>query len=346
MKGRLMPGDKSQSTRVTKQSEGKSPPTPKGKRGPAPARQKANRVSNREVREAREAARAEAAGAGKGEAELPSAGGRPSDRLAAVVEAAADRPVLPAWVASYTNHGTMALLRRTGTQPSAESIPQTGDDRQRVSDTEDVTAFPWKCLCRLDIYSQNGNAYLGTGWLAGPRTVITAGHCVYLHDDGGWAARIRVTPDYNEGDAPFGSFDSSDLQSTDTWVNGNPDDPQTQFNDYGAILLPQPLSVGYFGYGSLGDGDLLNAIVNVFGYPADKDMGSALWGHYRQLYRVTANQLFYSIATIGGESGSPVFIKDGDKRTVVGIHNYGGDPANKATRITDDVYDNIQAWVG
>jgi glutamyl endopeptidase len=334
---------KSTSKKKVEQSRGNESP-PAGRtaaRGPTtrpPGR--SVRVSNQAERQALESARpragAEAAPALKGEPELPFAG------WPAVEEAAAVGPILPAWVASYTDPITLARLRSGVAQP--EAIPSTGDDRQRVSDTEDTTAFPWRCLCRLDIASKNGHGYLGTGWLAGPKTVITAGHCVYMHDDGGWASQIVVTPAYNEGDAPYGSFTSSDLHSTDRWVHGNPNDPATFPLDYGAIFLADPLALGFFGYGVYSDDELSNMTVNVYGYPGDKNMGSVLWGHFRKLYRVTDTQIYYNIATYGGDSGCPVFFKDGDKRTAVGIHNYGGDPANYATRITDSVFDDIEAW--
>ena len=39
----------------------------------------------------------------------------------------------------------------------------------------------------------------------------------------------------------------------------------------------------------------------------------------------------------------------GEDRTAVGIHNYGAGPGgstNKATRITNDVFNNIEFWKG
>ncbi len=298
------------------------------------------RVSNQAERAAREVGQArggaEAAHRLKGEPELPFRGWPAVAE--AVAEAAAGLPLLPAWVASYTNPTTLALLGRRALEAQPESIP-AGDDRQRVADTQDTTAFPWRCLCRLDITSANGRRYLGTGWLAGPRTVITAGHCVYLQDDGGWASQVKVVPAYQEGSAPFGSFTSSDLHSVTGWT-----EQKAPPHDYGAILLPQALSTGFLGYAVYADEELSDQDVNVYGYPGDKNQGSALWGHFRKLYRVTAQQLFYNLATWGGQSGCPVWVKDGDDRVAVGIHNYGGDPANYATRITDAVFDDIGAW--
>jgi V8-like Glu-specific endopeptidase len=305
---------------------------------------KAIRVSNREERALRAPKGAEAARQGIGEPELPPLAPKAATEAILVP---GRRPILPAWVASYTNPGTITLMRKALTSSQGpEAAPEDspiGETRQRVSDT---TQFPWRCLCRLDIQAVDGSLWLGTGWFASPTVVVTAGHCVYLKDAGGWASRITVSPAYNEGPSQFGSVDADNFHTTDLYVQGQKDDPITHVNDYAAIILPQAFSLGFFGYGVFSDDELSGAQVNVYGYPQDKNEGSGLWGDTRNLYKLNDKQVFYQLATYGGQSGCPVFIKQGDDRTAVGIHNYGGDPANFATRITDDVFNDIEAWKG
>src|SRR5207248_9320300 len=65
------------------------------------------------------------------------------------------------------------------------------DDRVLVTNNE---LYPWRCVCSLLITAQSGTMYLGTGWLVSPRVVLTAGHCVYMSDEGGWASQIEVIP--------------------------------------------------------------------------------------------------------------------------------------------------------
>ena len=50
------------------------------------------------------------------------------------------------------------------------------DDRVRITQT---TLVPWRRLCALRIHFPSGSQARGTGFLVGPRAVITAGHCVY-----------------------------------------------------------------------------------------------------------------------------------------------------------------------
>jgi V8-like Glu-specific endopeptidase len=271
----------------------------------------------------------------KGQTETPFRGW-PGARAESTPEGAAPGgQLLDAWHATYSTAATVALLRRD--RSMAESVMEVivdQDDREQVTDT---TAFPFRCICSLTITAQDGSKWIGTGWLAGPSTVVTAGHCVFLHGSGGWPARIDVFPARNGPNKPY-AFTSTSFRSVKGWTRD-----QKPANDYGAIILPQPAVVGFFGYKVMTDEELSGRVVSVYGYPSDKEPGT-LWGHYRQLTQILPRQLVYNIATIGGQSGAPVWDKDGEDRFVVGIHNYGDVSGNSATRITAAVYDNIDAW--
>jgi V8-like Glu-specific endopeptidase len=69
-----------------------------------------------------------------------------------------------------------------------------------------------------------------------------------------------------------------------------------------------------------------------------------MWGAARALKGVTAKTVLYNTATMGGQSGAPVYIKRNGQRYVIGIHNYGSSTGNTATRITRPVYDRLLAW--
>ncbi|WP_219620585.1 hypothetical protein, partial [Klebsiella pneumoniae] len=49
------------------------------------------------------------------------------------------------------------------------------DRRSRVLDTN---SDPWRKICALEITATDDEQMIGTGWIAGPRLIITAGHCV------------------------------------------------------------------------------------------------------------------------------------------------------------------------
>lgn len=324
----------------SKPDRGKDPPAARsgGRRSESAAPPKSRRVSSRAVR----GGGAESATAAdpyslvlKGEPALPFDGWPvPPGGFEA---ASAGGPLLPAGALSY------------GPLPEAVFQP---DNRKRVADFADPAAFPWRALCRLVITTGSGGGLLGTGWLISPRVVVTAGHCVYVHPDPdqgefgppGFAAQVRVTPAYLDGDEPFGSQTSDDLHTVEVWATQGGQTLAGRQSDYGAIILPTPVEVGFFGYGVYDDPDLAGMTVNVYGYPADKDGGSAAWGDFRKLVGVQPRQLFYNLSTYGGQSGCPVFVKGGDEVTAVGIHNYGGTSSNSATRITAEVFADLEAW--
>jgi V8-like Glu-specific endopeptidase len=213
------------------------------------------------------------------------------------------------------------------------------DDRVRIHKTTEV---PWRRICALRITFKNGSVYRGTGFFIGPRTVATAGHCVYLHNQGGWAQKIEVIPGANGAARPFGAVTASSFRSVTGWVQSKLPD-----SDYGCIVLPQGSfasgGLGSFGFASLSAPALLAQPAVVAGYPGDKPFAE-LWGMSRKIKSVTAKTLIYDIDTMGGQSGAPVYIKQNGQRQVVGIHNYGSQSGNSATRVTPAVFARLQAW--
>ncbi len=210
------------------------------------------------------------------------------------------------------------------------------DDRVRVSP---ATGIPWQLNCQLIITMGNGNGSRCTGWFIGPRTVMTAGHCVFSHGNGGWARQIEVIPAMDATSRPFGSQSSGALRSVNGWTNSaNPE------YDYGAIILPNTSlghRTGWFGFASLNDSSLRGMIANNSGYPGDKPFGTQ-WFNSDPISGVSARRIEYMIDTAGGQSGSAVWRYLNGQRHAVGIHGYGGCP-NKAVRINQEVY-NMLTW--
>jgi V8-like Glu-specific endopeptidase len=246
----------------------------------------------------------------------------------------------------------MAELAQLLVGPAVGAVAEAAfadDDRRRETRTWE---YPWRCVCSLLVTPADGPRMVGTGWLAGPRTVITAGHNVFLRKMGGWARRVEVFPGRDTDATPWSRFAdptpwayaSTDLHSVAAWTG-----PGLEELDYGAVLLPRPVPLGYFGYAAWADGELLPKEVHVYGYPADKGPPKhprfALWGSARTLQHALPSTLVYDISTFGGQSGCPVFVREGEECYVVGIHNYGDVAVNRATRVTAEVYDNIRAWV-
>jgi V8-like Glu-specific endopeptidase len=226
------------------------------------------------------------------------------------------------------------------------------DDRTQVTDTT-VEPFPW--ICSLSITTPPGpsgtGGFVGTGFLIGPRTIVTAGHCVFsdpwededrgLRYGRGWAASIHVRAGRN-GSTSVAEADAVHVFSVDEWTRS-----QREEFDFGAILLNKPLGddLGFFGFGAPSDTELKAMNVNVAGYPGERS--SELWMHANRIVDVSATQLIYKVDTTGGQSGSPVIHWDGrNDYLVVGIHNRGSkqQQLNFASRITPTVFAKLTEW--
>ena len=210
--------------------------------------------------------------------------------------------------------------------PAPESVCGH-DDRQRQSP---ATTVPWRLVCQLKVKRHDGGTSKCTGWFLGPRTVVTAGHCVYSHKAGGWAQEIEVIPGMDEANRPYGSQKSSRFRSVEGWIQGK------NINyDYGAVVLPDNSlgnMVGWFGIAALTNASMDNLLVNNAGYPADKDFGTQ-WYNAGRITRIQSQRFFYMLDTYGGNSGGPVWrLRDG-KRHVVRHPRIRRLP-NSATRIT------------
>jgi glutamyl endopeptidase len=253
---------------------------------------------------------------------------------------------LDAWYATYGDGGLLTETAPTSRHPYA-AITQARtrevviglDDRIQITNTTD---YPWRCICALRITARDGSRWSGTGWFAGPYTVITAGHCVYLHDNGGWARQVEVIPGCNSFDRPYESSTSTRFRSVGGWING-----KQNSHDYGAILLPRSYDagerIGSFGYVSLDSGAFDNLVVNISGYPGDKPPFTQ-WFHAGSVDSATPTAIIYQMDTAPGGSGGNVFTIKNGQRYAVGIHTNGASTGNSAVRITQSVYDNINSW--
>jgi glutamyl endopeptidase len=213
------------------------------------------------------------------------------------------------------------------------------DERIRVTNT---TAYPWSAICALQITAANGRRFIGTGWMISPRTVVTAGHCVYLHEEGGWAQSITVIPGCDDANQPYGAHVGTDLRSVTGWTSS-----KNREHDYGVVILPPSTrpgaTTGTFGFATRTDAFLLNAALNLSGYPGDKG-GRQQWFMAQRPKSVSERVITYDIDTMGGQSGSPVWVLENGQRYGVGVHTNGDSAGNSATRVTSGVFNNFTNW--
>ena len=237
--------------------------------------------------------------------------------------------------------GSFGTSART-TDPTLSEAVIGVDDRIRVS-AQRMMLNPWRQICALRIVSQTDRTFVGTGWFIAPNVLATAGHCVFLQDEGGWARSIRVIPAKDGAEEPFGSQTSTRFASVDGWVEKRKRD-----FDYGVIFLGDPrvgTQLGNFAVQALDVLELKGIDAQISGYPADRDRATIQFFHMRPILDVTDARLVYDIDTFGGQSGSPIWRETDEAGLVaIGVHTTGGVSSNSGTRITGDVIENLAQW--
>ncbi len=223
--------------------------------------------------------------------------------------------------------------------PVAETV-HGPDDRKQIGDP---SVYPWRAQCSLFMTAADGSGWIGSGTFIGPRTVLTAGHCVFIKNSGvagqdGWMRSIVVMPGRNGNNLPYGSQTSSSFRSVTGWTNSG-----NQEYDYGVITLPVSFNVGWLGFWNYSDADLQATTGNIAGYPGDKPAGT-LWYDSRRIAQVTPRKVYYDIDSAGGQSGSGVYRVDGNDRHVFAVHAYGGATTNSGTRLNGEVVTNLINW--
>ncbi|MDP1561474.1 MAG: trypsin-like serine protease [Pirellulaceae bacterium] len=223
--------------------------------------------------------------------------------------------------------------------PSVPEVLIGADNRIRIRAT---ASYPWRAICALKITAASGRRFIGTGWFVSARTVITAGHCIFMHNEGGWVRSVEVIPGMDDATRPFGSATGTAFRSVTGWTQS-----RQRENDYGTIILPANARLGdrtgTFGFANRNDSFLRAARLNLSGYPGDKG-GNQQWFMAERTKSVSSRVIVYDIDTMGGQSGSPVWVLQDGKRFAVGIHTNGHQSGNSATRIEASVYNRIDAW--
>lgn len=252
--------------------------------------------------------------------------------------------------AFYTEYSTRTLVDEkferdstvfnNFTENSMRSI--IGDDgRNQVANT---TLYPYSAIAFIRVTWKNSlDITRGTAWIVSDNVAVTAAHCIYNEDRGGFAERVEICPAKNGlmiWNNPYGKAQSTTLYVSNAYMSS-----EDLGSDWGLIAFDKPLGqeTGVINYRATNDAELDNMFVEIAGYPSE----IGLLPTYQQytmsgfINSFTYSRLFYSIDTSGGQSGSPILDSN---NIAIGIHTRAidGNGYNSGVRFFEGVCKSIQ----
>jgi V8-like Glu-specific endopeptidase len=205
------------------------------------------------------------------------------------------------------------------------------DDRLRVG----AGRYPFRAVFR--VVSNFGHLEQGSAFLVGPRTLLTAGHCMVQATFGTRASTLEVFDEAGRRHAV------SDWNCLPGWSSA-----RANASDLGYIHLREPVggTLGYFGTRTLEPAEAVGDCA-VSGYPLDLDHGQRQYCALGRIAGMESAFLRYDVDTEGGQSGAPLFYTADGIATALGVHIQGvgaHGPGNLALRFTPQLVLAIRDW--
>lgn len=257
------------------------------------------------------------------------------------------------------------VTRSLAARPARAGRASVAPFRERISDGSrpapeplSVAAFgslqaiqraarpPWQMNARLFIGWPDGLTGSCSASLIGAHHAITAGHCVFSHEDGGWADWLVVVPAYEEGRAPLGLAQGVRAMSWEPWIAAADSN-----HDMAVIALDDDIGsrTGWFGLSALACGEARGLPASNAGYPAEGPFDGE-----HLIFRSGVGNTCRSATVLhvdgpswGGHSGSSLYLRDADQRYVTGIVSYTtfDRSVTGVVLLPDWRYDQIQAFL-
>lgn len=189
-----------------------------------------------------------------------------------------------------------------------------------------------------------------TGWMIGPKTIATAGHCVFNYE-AGWAEYIVAYPGSTGGSKPYGS-----ARSINMWAGGDYVANQGNYNvgihdDWGVIEVDSNIgnNTGWLGIVTASSyTDVSGQTFQTNGYPSDLDNESvsidnkwmySTYGNFTGTRPRFLPTMYIDIDFAGGQSGSAIyryFDSSGYSAQAIGV---GGNGQTIAVLINNWLFD-------
>ncbi len=172
------------------------------------------------------------------------------------------------------------------------------DDRYSVN----VREYPYCAIAYIRATGKCGCSWTGSGFLVGPRGVMTAGHCLHCGEHNSELKSMTLYFGYKSDK----NYAYRYTKGSDYWYNDS-DNQSTEEYDYGFIKLKERVGdkVGWFGLSAETDSRLEGMLYYAAGYRHGELKGDKDFVHVDNPYRVS-----HTIDTEPGYSGCPIYNTD------------------------------------
>lgn len=208
------------------------------------------------------------------------------------------------------------------------------DDRVQVTNTKQQ---PFRTIGYIETVTSDGNVYRCSGTLIGPRTVMTAAHCLYNHKAGGWYNEYYFAPGLIDiNNIPYGVYVAEEVYIVEGYITQYQGNDGSVFPwDLGVMILPEPIgdSLGWMAYNHYAN--FGNFEATTAGYPGDKpDLTMWVVSCGINAEYVNNDNFLNDCDNAGGASGSAMWALDTkNKRNAVGVVVGEAPEFNIGTRI-------------
>lgn len=262
-------------------------------------------------------------------------------------------PVIP--VSSVNTQMTTAQYEKSYQKHNAQTGVQIGDaytlapvselsetaTRSIIGDDNRVIDYSKSGIVKIN-YTRNGENRVATGFIVDNHTILTAAHCFYK--DGYFATNLTYTL-YEANDQKnkieIGTYNAVNYHLPSEYMVGE----RLVQNDYALITVSENLSsYRCFDLGVCRDGFKdLNTDIWVNGYSGEIALiGQMVTGKGNIAANgngetIMPEYIHYSVDTVGGTSGGPIYIKNpNNTMTVIGVNTWNSNP-NYGKRIDTNV---------
>lgn len=223
------------------------------------------------------------------------------------------------------------------------SYPFPPDDRVKINLT---SSYPWSTICKLFITADDDTEWIGSGAMLDEFHILTCGHCVYTHENGGWVKEVKVVPGMNSSYEPFGHAYATYFRTYTQWIQ----DEMFQ-HDWAVVTLDRTIGnqTGWMGRKTADPLDsIYTGTLHTAGYPGDLDLGLNMYYDSDVGEDADNYNHWYWMDSAPGQSGGPVWEESGGNYYILTINAYeyeNGTYANMGTRLNQDKFDQINIWL-